>query len=118
MLVTDGNLYVRALYDYEATSDEELSFQEGQLIRIIRKAQDSIDDGWWEGEANGKTGVFPSLVVEELNAVEGGNVSGTGIASHGLAVCINLIKIKVFSNTICDNEETIVITHLCHFWYC
>lgn len=23
------------------------------------------DDGWWEGVFNGRTGVFPSIVVEE-----------------------------------------------------
>ena len=31
----DGN-FCRALYDYEATGPEELSFYEGQIIRIIR----------------------------------------------------------------------------------
>lgn len=27
-----------------------------------------VDDGWWEGELNGKIGLFPSLVVEECQA--------------------------------------------------
>jgi len=60
---------VRALYDYAATSDEELSFMEGSLIRVTRRQiHDGVDDGWWEGEFNGRLGAFPSLVVEELNA--------------------------------------------------
>lgn len=55
------------MYDYYATCDEELTFPEGQLIKILRKElHDGVDDGWWEGEFNGKVGVFPSLVVEEL----------------------------------------------------
>jgi len=55
------------LYDYYGTCDEELTFQEGQVIQILRKElHDNVDDGWWEGELNGKIGVFPSLVVEEL----------------------------------------------------
>lgn len=29
-----------------------------------------VDDGFWEGELNGRTGVFPSLVVELIH-VEG-----------------------------------------------
>jgi len=66
---SDGSVWVRALYDYAATSDEELSFMEGSLIRITRKQiHDGVDDGWWEGEFNGRIGAFPSLVVEELTA--------------------------------------------------
>ena len=58
---------MKAIYDYEGTSPEELSFREGTLIRIIRKDENGIDDGFWEGEANGQVGVFPSLVVQELD---------------------------------------------------
>jgi len=58
--------WARALYDYEAMAEEEISFTEGTLIRIIRKDENGIDDGFWEGEINGKVGVFPSLVVEEV----------------------------------------------------
>lgn len=64
-LFTDGS-WARAIYDYEACSKEELSFITGTLIRILRKDENGIDDGFWEGELNGKVGVFPSLVVEEL----------------------------------------------------
>ncbi|GFU66345.1 protein nervous wreck [Trichonephila clavipes] len=56
----------QALYDYEATCDEELSFYEGQIIKILRKKVCDVDDGWWEGELDGQVGLFPSLVVEEL----------------------------------------------------
>ncbi|GFU35105.1 protein nervous wreck [Nephila pilipes] len=56
----------QALYDYEATCDEELSFYEGQIIKIIRRKVCDVDDGWWEGELDGQIGLFPSLVVEEL----------------------------------------------------
>ncbi|CAL1262749.1 unnamed protein product [Larinioides sclopetarius] len=56
----------QAVYDYEATCDEELSFFEGQIIKILRKNVCDVDDGWWEGELDGQIGLFPSLVVEEL----------------------------------------------------
>lgn len=56
----------RAIYDYEATCDEELTFMEGQVIEIMRKTVHDVDDGWWEGRINGMVGIFPSLVVEEL----------------------------------------------------
>ncbi|XP_022612871.1 F-BAR and double SH3 domains protein 1-like isoform X2 [Seriola dumerili] len=54
----------KALYSYQAQSAEELSFQEGALIHLIRYRYGEVDDGFWEGELNGRTGVFPSLVVE------------------------------------------------------
>ena len=67
-LAEEGD-WARALYDYDATNDEELSFSEGQLIRILRRDENGVDDGWWEGEVDGQVGVFPSLVVEELTPV-------------------------------------------------
>ena len=65
-------IWAKALYDYEACSEEELSFITGTLIRILRKDENGIDDGFWEGELNGRVGVFPSLVVEELGVDENG----------------------------------------------
>lgn len=66
-LSLEDGIWAKALCDYFATCDEELTFQEGHVIRVLRKKlHDNVDDGWWEGEFNGKIGVFPSLVVEEL----------------------------------------------------
>ncbi|XP_046563879.1 F-BAR and double SH3 domains protein 2-like isoform X4 [Haliotis rubra] len=61
-------MWARALYDYVAQDDEEISFAEGSLIKVIRKDNDGVDDGYWEGEFNGSSGLFPSMVVEELTA--------------------------------------------------
>lgn len=47
----------RALYNYDGTNDDELSFKEGDFIHLISK--DAGDPGWWRGELNGKEGVFP-----------------------------------------------------------
>ncbi|XP_055015464.1 F-BAR and double SH3 domains protein 1-like isoform X2 [Boleophthalmus pectinirostris] len=56
----------RALYSYQAQSPEELSFQEGALIHLIRCKHGEVDDGFWEGALEGHVGLFPSLVVELL----------------------------------------------------
>ncbi|KAG7211508.1 hypothetical protein KM043_010777 [Ampulex compressa] len=53
-----------ALYDYDATCDEELSFLEGDIMKVLRKEPHEVDDGWWEGELRGQRGLFPSLIVE------------------------------------------------------
>ncbi|XP_010224806.1 PREDICTED: FCH and double SH3 domains protein 1 [Tinamus guttatus] len=62
---------VRALYDYEGQSPEELSFPEGAIIRVLPRAEGEVDDGFWTGDFNGRVGVFPSLVVEELTGAGG-----------------------------------------------
>ena len=51
---------VRAVYPFEDTEEGDLSFEEGALITVIR-----VDESdWWEGELDGKTGIFPSNYVE------------------------------------------------------
>ena len=51
---------VAAIYDYSADKDDELSFNEGATIYVLKKN----DDGWWEGVMNGVTGLFPGNYVE------------------------------------------------------
>nr|ABO33305.1 AbpA [Aspergillus nidulans] len=50
----------KALYDYEAAEDNELSFPEGAEIINI----EFPDDDWWLGEFRGKTGLFPANYVQ------------------------------------------------------
>ena len=52
------------MFDYEAQNPDELSLTEGDIIVITRK--EAGDSGWWEGELNGKKGVFPDNFVELL----------------------------------------------------
>ncbi|KAK3549845.1 hypothetical protein QTP86_015275 [Hemibagrus guttatus] len=59
--------FAKALYDYEAQTEDELSFPEGAIIRILNK-DNQEDDGFWEGEFNGSVGVFPAVLVEDLAA--------------------------------------------------
>lgn len=59
--------YCIALYDYDASAEDELTFEENQIITIVNKSPHGVDDGWWEGELDGKFGNFPSLVVEECD---------------------------------------------------
>jgi len=49
----------RALYDFAAEDSTELPLTKGDIINIIKKGQD-----WWEGECNGRRGLFPGNYVE------------------------------------------------------
>ncbi|XP_074550475.1 abl interactor 2-like isoform X1 [Halichoeres trimaculatus] len=53
---------VVAIYDYTADKADELSFQEGAIIYVIKKNE----DGWFEGVMNATTGLFPGNYVESI----------------------------------------------------
>lgn len=59
--------YCIALYDYEGEGDQELTFEEGEVIRVLDRCAHGVDDGWWTGEIDGRVGNFPSLVAEECD---------------------------------------------------
>ncbi|XP_069475046.1 drebrin-like protein isoform X6 [Ambystoma mexicanum] len=51
----------RALYDYQAADDTEISFDPDNIITDI----EMIDDGWWRGYSpDGHFGMFPANYVE------------------------------------------------------
>ncbi|RWS25848.1 lysophosphatidic acid acyltransferase endophilin-like protein [Leptotrombidium deliense] len=52
----------QALYDFDAENPKELAFKEGDIITLNQK----LDDNWFEGTLNGKTGMFPISYVQIL----------------------------------------------------
>uniref|UniRef100_A0A182S8R0 Drebrin-like protein n=1 Tax=Anopheles maculatus TaxID=74869 RepID=A0A182S8R0_9DIPT len=57
----DNMIRARALYDYQAADDSEISFDPDDIITHI----DQIDEGWWQGLApDGTYGLFPANYVE------------------------------------------------------
>jgi len=54
---------VKALYEFWGESEAELSFSVGAIITVIKKD----DPGWWEGQLDGRKGLFPSNYVEPYN---------------------------------------------------
>jgi len=52
----------QALYDFEPENAGELGFKEGDIITLKQK----VDDNWFEGSFQGKTGFFPINYVSVL----------------------------------------------------
>lgn len=51
------------MYSYEKTKQDELSFEEGEIILIVSR----VEGGWWEGQklSTGEIGWFPSNYVQD-----------------------------------------------------
>ncbi|XP_062855416.1 drebrin-like b isoform X2 [Trichomycterus rosablanca] len=57
----DRGVCARALYDYQAADDTEISFDPDDIITGI----EMIDEGWWRGYGpDGRFGMFPANYVE------------------------------------------------------
>lgn len=56
---------VRALYDFEAQADSELTIQTNEILTVLNS---DVGEGWWEGQNRaGQTGLFPAAYVETLS---------------------------------------------------
>ncbi|CAG8566971.1 10039_t:CDS:10 [Acaulospora morrowiae] len=61
-----GTYFARALYEYDAAEDNEMSLVEGEIIKDIVQ----LDEGWWQGtsEDGTRSGLFPANFVELIEA--------------------------------------------------
>uniref|UniRef100_A0A665VS42 Mitogen-activated protein kinase kinase kinase n=1 Tax=Echeneis naucrates TaxID=173247 RepID=A0A665VS42_ECHNA len=60
-----------AVFDYEATADDELSLRRGDVVEVLSK--DSLvsgDEGWWTGMIADRVGIFPSNYVSRGKVLE------------------------------------------------
>lgn len=60
---SDATEQCRAIYQYSANLNDELSLSPGDLITVHQKQP----DGWWIGECRGRTGIFPATYVQVIN---------------------------------------------------
>uniref|UniRef100_A0A671XE72 Mitogen-activated protein kinase kinase kinase n=1 Tax=Sparus aurata TaxID=8175 RepID=A0A671XE72_SPAAU len=59
-----------AVFDYEATAEDELSLRRGDVVEVLSK--DSLvsgDEGWWTGMIADRVGIFPSNYVSRGNGI-------------------------------------------------
>lgn len=61
--------YCQALYDFEPQNPGELGFKENEIITLLNR----VDDNWYEGSVNGRTGYFPQSYVQVVVPLPNGN---------------------------------------------
>ncbi|CAJ0593905.1 unnamed protein product [Cylicocyclus nassatus] len=52
----------KAMFDFEAQNDGELNLKEGQIVELISQ----VDENWFEGRLDGRSGLFPVTYVQVL----------------------------------------------------
>ena len=82
---------VVAIFDYQASSSGELNLRLGEVIKVIKKDEET---GWWYGEINEQTkGFFPSNFVKKYENITAQPslstpVQSAGSNSEGNMICI------------------------------
>lgn len=66
------DIFVRALYDYEADDPTSLSFRQGDKIRVLTQ----LESGWWDGFLEGTRGWFPSNYCVQIDPDDPDNLHG------------------------------------------
>lgn len=58
--------FFTAIFDYEATREDELSLRRGFQVEVLSTdSKISGDVGWWTGKVGNKVGIFPSNFVSK-----------------------------------------------------
>ncbi|KAL0972908.1 hypothetical protein UPYG_G00196300 [Umbra pygmaea] len=82
---TPANPYWTAVFDYEATADEELTLRRGDLLEVLSKdSKVSGDEGWWTGKIQDKVGIFPCNYVTRRDAGSYPRLTPGGLGEGGV----------------------------------
>uniref|UniRef100_A0A3Q3DDE5 Osteoclast-stimulating factor 1 n=1 Tax=Hippocampus comes TaxID=109280 RepID=A0A3Q3DDE5_HIPCM len=63
----------KAAFSYAPQHEDELELKIGDVIEIVAE----VEEGWWEGVLNGKSGMFPSNFTKEILLEADGNSADT-----------------------------------------
>uniref|UniRef100_A0A673ALG9 1-phosphatidylinositol 4,5-bisphosphate phosphodiesterase gamma n=1 Tax=Sphaeramia orbicularis TaxID=375764 RepID=A0A673ALG9_9TELE len=78
---------VKAMYEYKAQRDDELSFTKNAIISNV----DKQEGGWWKGDCGGKKQLwFPANYVEEISP-SAAEPDRTNCAFHKVFLCFLLV---------------------------
>uniref|UniRef100_A0A3Q3D8T4 Osteoclast-stimulating factor 1 n=1 Tax=Hippocampus comes TaxID=109280 RepID=A0A3Q3D8T4_HIPCM len=74
----------KVLFEYQPQNEDELELKVGDILEITEE----VEEGWWSGVINGKSGLFPSNFVKEVDvAKEDGDSNATPKVKYLPAFC-------------------------------
>ncbi|KRX12716.1 Rho guanine nucleotide exchange factor 7, partial [Trichinella nelsoni] len=96
-------IMVRAKHNFNGRNNDELCFKKGDVIVVTQ----ILDEGWWEGTLNDKTGWFPSnyVTVEKQESAQQNRIFvDNAIDSNRAQESRHLFRDMVLRNML-ENEE-------------
>lgn len=117
-------LYWTAVFDYEASAEDELTLRLGDLVQVLSKdSRVSGDEGWWTGKIQDRVGIFPSNYVtrtqsfssklqgkrvEELaccpaSALQCKDICFLAVNTRSAALSLLLIRCAIHRNVVCTD---------------
>ncbi|KAI9538682.1 hypothetical protein NQZ68_012335 [Dissostichus eleginoides] len=90
-----NNPYWTAVFDYEATADEELTLRRGDLLEVLSKdSKVSGDEGWWTGKIQDKVGIFPCNYVTRGGAANYQQLTAGGVGDCPLEIDFSELSLE------------------------
>ncbi|XP_055496801.1 mitogen-activated protein kinase kinase kinase 9 [Leucoraja erinacea] len=90
-----ANLYWTAVFEYEASAEDELSLRKGDVVEVLSKdSKVSGDEGWWTGKINDQVGIFPSNYVTNAPCYSKLQDTSTDVYPHPLETDFNELQLE------------------------
>ncbi|EEB19706.1 Signal transducing adapter molecule, putative [Pediculus humanus corporis] len=101
---------VRALYDFEAVEENELTFKAGEIIYVT----DDGDPNWWKGNNKTSEGLFPSNFVTADLSVEPEQTKLENKKTVQFNDSVKVKKIKDPTEVVIDESKMDTLLHYLH----
>lgn len=103
---------VRALYDFEAAEDNELTFKAGEVVVVL----DDSDTNWWKGSNHRGEGLFPAnfVTTDLTEPTEQSQPMQRKSVQFNDEVKVTLLEKEVSEPVSIDEEKIDRLIHLLH----